>query len=151
MGKKKHKVVEIISIVFVSQGIGADFARAYLSNVCVASELHRNGLGYAIIAKSKLIAKEWGKNSHFPLLHVYVVLFYYFRHPFYFSFPFFEQSSKTPNTTFGYRNNSVTSLKPFSSFPPILHHPATRAFAARLLKWMPFTKCLCSHDFFFLC
>lgn len=44
------------------QGIGADFARAYLSNVCVAKELHRNGLGYALVAKSKLVAQEWGMN-----------------------------------------------------------------------------------------
>ncbi|XP_008223557.1 PREDICTED: uncharacterized protein LOC103323347 [Prunus mume] len=42
------------------EGIGADFARAYLSNVCVAKELHRNGLGYAVVAKSKLVAQEWG-------------------------------------------------------------------------------------------
>lgn len=42
------------------EGIQADFARAYLSNVCVAAELHRNGLGYAVIAKSKLVAQEWG-------------------------------------------------------------------------------------------
>ncbi|ONI27625.1 hypothetical protein PRUPE_1G097300 [Prunus persica] len=42
------------------KGIGADFARAYLSNVCVAKELHRNGLGYALVAKSKLVAQEWG-------------------------------------------------------------------------------------------
>ncbi|XP_062078552.1 GCN5-related N-acetyltransferase 7, chloroplastic isoform X2 [Humulus lupulus] len=42
------------------KGIGADFARAYLSNVCVAAELHRNGLGYAVVAKSKLVAQEWG-------------------------------------------------------------------------------------------
>ncbi|ONI27629.1 hypothetical protein PRUPE_1G097300 [Prunus persica] len=41
------------------KGIGADFARAYLSNVCVAKELHRNGLGYALVAKSKLVAQEW--------------------------------------------------------------------------------------------
>lgn len=40
--------------------IGADFARAYLSNVCVAKELHRNGLGYALVAKSKLVAQDWG-------------------------------------------------------------------------------------------
>lgn len=33
-----------------------------MSNVCVATELHRNGLGYALIAKSKLVAQEWGKN-----------------------------------------------------------------------------------------
>ncbi|KAG9456052.1 hypothetical protein H6P81_000560 [Aristolochia fimbriata] len=42
------------------QGIGADFARAYLSNVCVAKELHRNGVGYALVSKSKKIAYEWG-------------------------------------------------------------------------------------------
>ncbi|KAL6331718.1 hypothetical protein AAG906_016714 [Vitis piasezkii] len=42
------------------QGIGADFLRAYLSNVCVAKELHRNGMGYALVAKSKMVAQEWG-------------------------------------------------------------------------------------------
>ncbi|XP_044463168.1 uncharacterized protein LOC123194087 [Mangifera indica] len=42
------------------EGIGADFARAYLSNVCVAKELQRNGLGYEIIEKSKTVAQEWG-------------------------------------------------------------------------------------------
>ncbi|XP_022134834.1 uncharacterized protein LOC111007009 [Momordica charantia] len=42
------------------EGIGADFARAYLSNVCVAKELHRNGLGYALVAKAKTIAEDWG-------------------------------------------------------------------------------------------
>ncbi|KAF5742863.1 hypothetical protein HS088_TW09G00924 [Tripterygium wilfordii] len=42
------------------EGIGADFARAYLSNVCVAKELHRNGLGYELVAKSKVVAREWG-------------------------------------------------------------------------------------------
>ncbi|KAM5554036.1 hypothetical protein ABKV19_025994 [Rosa sericea] len=42
------------------EAIGADFARAYLSNVCVAKELHRNGLGHALVAKSKLVAREWG-------------------------------------------------------------------------------------------
>ncbi|XP_059636120.1 GCN5-related N-acetyltransferase 7, chloroplastic isoform X3 [Cornus florida] len=42
------------------KGIGADFARAYLSNVCVAKELHRNGLGYALVAKSKMVAENWG-------------------------------------------------------------------------------------------
>ena len=48
----------------LQQGIGADFLRAYLSNVCVAEELHRNGLGYALIAKSKIVAQEWGKNLY---------------------------------------------------------------------------------------
>ncbi|KAA0049760.1 Acetyltransf_1 domain-containing protein [Cucumis melo var. makuwa] len=42
------------------EGIGADFARAYLSNVCVAKELQRNGLGYALIAEAKTIAQDWG-------------------------------------------------------------------------------------------
>ncbi|GMH23277.1 hypothetical protein Nepgr_025120 [Nepenthes gracilis] len=42
------------------QGIGADFARAYLSNVCVAKEFHRKGLGCALILKSKSVAEEWG-------------------------------------------------------------------------------------------
>ncbi|XP_017983889.1 PREDICTED: uncharacterized protein LOC18589103 isoform X2 [Theobroma cacao] len=42
------------------EGIEADFARAYLSNVCVARELHRNGLGYEIVMKSKIVAQEWG-------------------------------------------------------------------------------------------
>ncbi|MBA0709010.1 hypothetical protein Golax_024083, partial [Gossypium laxum] len=41
-------------------GIEADFGRAYLSNVCVARELHRNGLGYDIVTKSKIVAEEWG-------------------------------------------------------------------------------------------
>ncbi|KAM0847082.1 hypothetical protein ACQ4PT_055248 [Festuca glaucescens] len=34
--------------------------RAYLSNVCVAKELQRNGLGYALVGKSKKLAREWG-------------------------------------------------------------------------------------------
>ncbi|XP_021756861.1 uncharacterized protein LOC110721935 [Chenopodium quinoa] len=42
------------------QGIGADFLRAYLSNVCVAKELHRNGLGYVLVSKAKCVAEEWG-------------------------------------------------------------------------------------------
>ncbi|KAK7854647.1 GCN5-related N-acetyltransferase 7, chloroplastic [Quercus suber] len=42
------------------EGIGADFLRAYLSNVCVAQELHRNGLGYSLVAKSKIVAQDWG-------------------------------------------------------------------------------------------
>ncbi|XP_047322098.1 uncharacterized protein LOC124925990 [Impatiens glandulifera] len=42
------------------ENIGADFARAYLSNVCVAKELQRNGLGYVLVEKSKTIAKDWG-------------------------------------------------------------------------------------------
>ncbi|OVA15737.1 GNAT domain [Macleaya cordata] len=42
------------------EGVGADFSRAYLSNVCVAKELQRNGLGYLLVAKSKKVALEWG-------------------------------------------------------------------------------------------
>ncbi|KAB1204180.1 hypothetical protein CJ030_MR8G028261 [Morella rubra] len=41
-------------------GIGADFARAYLSNVCVAKEMHRNGLGHLLVTKSKIVAQDWG-------------------------------------------------------------------------------------------
>ncbi|XP_015883297.3 GCN5-related N-acetyltransferase 7, chloroplastic isoform X2 [Ziziphus jujuba] len=52
------------------KGIGADFARAYLSNVCVAAELQRNGLGYALIAKSKSVAQEWGISD----LYVHVAI-----------------------------------------------------------------------------
>ncbi|XP_015883293.3 GCN5-related N-acetyltransferase 7, chloroplastic isoform X1 [Ziziphus jujuba] len=52
------------------EGIGADFARAYLSNVCVAAELQRNGLGYALIAKSKSVAQEWGISD----LYVHVAI-----------------------------------------------------------------------------
>ncbi|KAH0902542.1 hypothetical protein HID58_042045 [Brassica napus] len=37
-----------------------NFARAYLSNVCVARELHRNGVGYKLNEKSKVVAREWG-------------------------------------------------------------------------------------------
>ncbi|CAN1223194.1 hypothetical protein LINGRAPRIM_LOCUS737 [Linum grandiflorum] len=43
------------------EGIGADFARAYLSNVCVAKELHRNGLGRDLVLQSKVVAREWGE------------------------------------------------------------------------------------------
>ncbi|XP_058728719.1 GCN5-related N-acetyltransferase 7, chloroplastic isoform X2 [Vicia villosa] len=39
---------------------GADTTRAYLSNVCVARELHRNGLAYDLLEKSKLVARNWG-------------------------------------------------------------------------------------------
>ncbi|CAO2201219.1 unnamed protein product [Urochloa humidicola] len=34
--------------------------RAYLSNVCVAKELQKMGLGYALVDKSKKLAREWG-------------------------------------------------------------------------------------------
>ncbi|KAI5675580.1 hypothetical protein M9H77_06530 [Catharanthus roseus] len=52
------------------KGIGADFARAYISNVCVAKELLRNGLGYTLIAKSKTVANEWGISD----LYVHVAI-----------------------------------------------------------------------------
>ncbi|MFS7944803.1 putative transcription regulator GNAT family [Helianthus anomalus] len=42
------------------KGIGGDFARAYLSNVCVANECQRNGLASLLIEKSKLVAQDWG-------------------------------------------------------------------------------------------
>ncbi|OEL32892.1 hypothetical protein BAE44_0006089 [Dichanthelium oligosanthes] len=35
--------------------------RAYLSNVCVAKELQKRGLGYALVDKSKKLAREWGE------------------------------------------------------------------------------------------
>ncbi|KAM7472856.1 hypothetical protein LguiA_011039 [Lonicera macranthoides] len=52
------------------KGIGADFARAYLSNVCVAKELHRNGLAYTLVEKSKIVAKDWGISD----LYVHVAI-----------------------------------------------------------------------------
>ena len=54
--------------------------RAYLSNVCVAKELQKKGLGYALVDKSKKLAREWGKfinplinsmTSHFDYLKVF--------------------------------------------------------------------------------
>ncbi|XP_059636122.1 GCN5-related N-acetyltransferase 7, chloroplastic isoform X5 [Cornus florida] len=54
-----HKL-QPFQMIYAVNGIGADFARAYLSNVCVAKELHRNGLGYALVAKSKMVAENWG-------------------------------------------------------------------------------------------
>lgn len=46
-----------------------------MSNVCVAKELHRNGLGYEIVAKSKLVAQGWGNNlANFILLLMSIVL-----------------------------------------------------------------------------
>ncbi|KAI3694731.1 hypothetical protein L1987_77701 [Smallanthus sonchifolius] len=38
------------------KGIGGDFARAYLSNVCVANEWQRNGLASLLVEKSKSVA-----------------------------------------------------------------------------------------------
>ncbi|KAH9619747.1 hypothetical protein KSS87_018058 [Heliosperma pusillum] len=52
------------------QGIGTDFARAYLSNVCVAKELHKNGVGYVLISKAKSIAEQWGISD----LYVHVAI-----------------------------------------------------------------------------
>ncbi|XP_071700759.1 GCN5-related N-acetyltransferase 7, chloroplastic [Rutidosis leptorrhynchoides] len=40
--------------------IGGDFARGYLSNVCVAKECTRNGLAFLLVEKSKSVAKAWG-------------------------------------------------------------------------------------------
>ncbi|XP_028773696.1 uncharacterized protein LOC114730758 isoform X1 [Neltuma alba] len=40
--------------------MGSDITRAYLSNVCVAKELQRNGLGYALLEKAKMVAYDWG-------------------------------------------------------------------------------------------
>ncbi|XP_010536949.1 PREDICTED: uncharacterized protein LOC104811821 isoform X2 [Tarenaya hassleriana] len=42
------------------EGFAADIGRAYLSNVCVAKELHRNGVGYELVNKSKKVAADWG-------------------------------------------------------------------------------------------
>ncbi|KAG0454079.1 hypothetical protein HPP92_025383 [Vanilla planifolia] len=42
------------------EGSGSDLRRAYLSNLCVAKELHRNGLGYALVSNSKIVARQWG-------------------------------------------------------------------------------------------
>ncbi|WZZ76267.1 hypothetical protein YC2023_087637 [Brassica napus] len=53
------------------EGFSVDFARAYLSNVCVAKELHRNGVGYKLIEKSKVVAREWGITDMY--VHVTVV------------------------------------------------------------------------------
>lgn len=47
--------------LYLLQGAKADFARAYISNVCVAEELYRNGLGYSLITESKRVAEDWGK------------------------------------------------------------------------------------------
>jgi len=50
-------------IMFYCQVSGADTTRAYLSNVCVARELHRNGLAYELLEKSKSVARNWGKKQ----------------------------------------------------------------------------------------
>lgn len=60
--------------LYLLQGLKADFARAYISNVCVAEELYRNGLGYALVAESKRVAGLWGNfvyalfTSPYPLV-----------------------------------------------------------------------------------
>ncbi|XP_066330181.1 GCN5-related N-acetyltransferase 7, chloroplastic-like isoform X1 [Miscanthus floridulus] len=42
-------------------GVNEDIqTRAYLSNVCVAKELQKKGLGYTLVDKSKKLAREWG-------------------------------------------------------------------------------------------
>ncbi|XLT51009.1 hypothetical protein HN873_043613 [Arachis hypogaea] len=46
-----------------------DITRAYLSNVCVAEELHRNGLGYALLEKSKLVAYDWDSPDDLCFYH----------------------------------------------------------------------------------
>ncbi|XP_016501830.2 GCN5-related N-acetyltransferase 7, chloroplastic-like [Nicotiana tabacum] len=52
------------------KGIGADFARGYVSNVCVAKEMQRNGLGCALISKAKTVAKDMGISD----LYVHVAI-----------------------------------------------------------------------------
>ena len=42
------------------QGYAADFTRAYLTNVCVANELQRKGIGSALVMQSVKIAQQWG-------------------------------------------------------------------------------------------
>jgi GNAT superfamily N-acetyltransferase len=54
--------------------------RAYLSNVCVAKELQKKGLGYALVDKSKKLAREWGKfisSSVVDPFYCYLLLYYY--------------------------------------------------------------------------
>ncbi|KAH9310680.1 hypothetical protein KI387_025715, partial [Taxus chinensis] len=41
------------------KGIEAQFTRAYLTNVCVAQELQRKGIGSALIIKAMKIAQQW--------------------------------------------------------------------------------------------
>ncbi|KAK9059509.1 hypothetical protein SSX86_020213 [Deinandra increscens subsp. villosa] len=42
------------------KGNEGDIARAYLTNVCVANECQRNGLGSLLVEKSKSVAQDWG-------------------------------------------------------------------------------------------
>lgn len=41
------------------KGYAADFTRAYLTNVCVAKELQRKGIGRALVMQSVKIAQQW--------------------------------------------------------------------------------------------
>ncbi|KAL5699375.1 hypothetical protein ACHQM5_030289 [Ranunculus cassubicifolius] len=52
------------------EGTGPDLSRAYLSNVCVAKELHKNGIGSTLVAISKKIAQQWGMTD----LYVHVAV-----------------------------------------------------------------------------
>lgn len=58
------------------QGLGADLTRAYLSNVCVAKELQRNGLGYALIGESKTVAHSWGDCLYYVYIFSYKYLIF---------------------------------------------------------------------------
>jgi len=51
--------------------------RAYLSNVCVAKELQKKGLGYALVDKSKKLAREWGKFITFSVADPFTVIFFF--------------------------------------------------------------------------
>lgn len=44
------------------EGIGSDITRAYLSNVCVAKELQRNGVASDLIKKAIAVARSWGNS-----------------------------------------------------------------------------------------
>lgn len=61
------------------QVIESDFARVYISNVCVAEELHRNGLGCELIAESKRVAEDWGKDYINTLLHINILVMFMHR------------------------------------------------------------------------
>ncbi|KAG6509184.1 hypothetical protein ZIOFF_034575 [Zingiber officinale] len=57
------------------KGIGVDLMRAYISNVCVAEEQQRNGLGYALISESKQVALSWGDFLFFIFSLRYLIEF----------------------------------------------------------------------------
>ncbi|QHO08159.1 uncharacterized protein DS421_14g470100 [Arachis hypogaea] len=44
-----------------------DITRTYLSNVCIAEQLHKNGLGYALLEKSKLVTYDWVTMERYAL------------------------------------------------------------------------------------